>query len=227
MTYIKNFLSKNRHFFILLYYLVIGLGYQILNKITVPKYYMYHPIDDYIPFVPIMIIPYIFWYFYITASLVFLGFNCKKDFYRLAMFMFGGMTICYIIFLIFPNGQNLRPVINDTNIFYKLINHIYTIDNPTNSAPSMHVIDSMAVFIALRKNKTLSKMKKLQIASFISNILIIMSTVMIKQHSILDVMYGLIMSFILYVAIYTETLPKFYLFIKKFTKKQFRKEERA
>ena len=151
MNKVKVFLSNNRHFLILLYYLVILLGYQLLNKITVPKYYMYHPIDRYIPFVPIMVVPYVFWYILITASLVYLGFTNKNDFYRLALFMFGGMTICYIIFIIFPNGQNLRPVITKTNIFTQLITLIYSIDNPTNSAPSIHVIDTMGVFIAQKK----------------------------------------------------------------------------
>ncbi|KAE9633464.1 phosphatase PAP2 family protein [Defluviitalea raffinosedens] len=214
MNKVKVFLSNNRHFLILLYYLVILLGYQLLNKITVPKYYMYHPIDRYIPFVPIMVVPYVFWYILITASLVYLGFTNKNDFYRLALFMFGGMTICYIIFIIFPNGQNLRPVITKTNIFTQLITLIYSIDNPTNSAPSIHVIDTMGVFIALRKNEKLGKIKKFQIASAIVTILIIMSTMMIKQHSILDVMYGLLMSLVLYIVIYRIPLHKF-SFIRK------------
>lgn len=209
------FININRHFFILLYYFVILLGYQFLNKLTIPKYYMHHLIDNYIPFVPVMVVPYVFWYILISASLIYLGFTCKKDFYRLALFMFGGMTICFIIFIIFPNGQNLRPVITDTNIFTKLISIIYEADNPTNSAPSMHVIDTIAVFIALRKNDKLAKMKNLQIASSIVTVLIIMSTVMIKQHSILDVVYGLLMSSVLYIIIYRVPFPKFYYAPKK------------
>ncbi|NLK22303.1 MAG: phosphatidic acid phosphatase [Epulopiscium sp.] len=190
MKPIKEFLYKNKHFFILLYYFVILLGYQHLNKTTIPKYYMYHPIDSHIPFVPIMVVPYLFWYVFITASLVYLGFNCKEDFYRLALFMFTGMTLSFVIFIIFPNGQKLRPVITDTDVFSRLIALIYSTDNPTNSAPSMHVIDTMAVYIALKKNQTLNKIKSFQAASFIISVLIIISTVMIKQHSILDMMYG-------------------------------------
>lgn len=220
MKKLKEFLTANRHFFILLYYFVILFGYQLLNKYTVPQYYMYHPIDRYIPFVPIMVVPYVFWYILITASLIYLGFTCKKDFYRLALFMFGGMTLCYIIFILFPNGQNLRPVITETNIFTTIITFIYTLDNPTNSAPSMHVIDTMAVYIALRKNEKLSKIKILQTTSAIVTILIIMSTVMIKQHSILDVMYGLLMSLVLYIMIYRIPYHKFKFAAKKEAQQQ-------
>lgn len=198
----KTFLQNNRHFIILLYYIVVLLGYQLLNLTTAPRHYMHHPIDDYIPFVPIMVIPYILWYFLITVSLIYLGFTCKQDFYRLALFIFGGTTICFIIYYFFPNGQNLRPLITNTDIFSKMISLIYSIDKPTNSAPSIHVLDTMAVFFALKKNKKLNKIKSIQISSTIITILIIMSTVMIKQHSILDVIYGLLLSFVLYFTIY-------------------------
>jgi len=203
MERLKEKLEQYKHFSILTYYIVIFSLYNIYEKlITVPKYYMYSRLDDYIPFVKEMVIPYLFWYIYIIIALIYLGFTSKKDFYDFTIFMFSGMTICFIIYAIFPNGQNLRPAIKGTDIFSRMVYFIYTTDTPTNCAPSMHVLDSVAVHIALSKCEALKNKFWVKFASFITMVLIIMSTVMLKQHSILDVIYGIILSLLLYIIIY-------------------------
>lgn len=178
---------------------------------TVPKYIMYSRIDDYIPFVKEMVVPYLFWYIYIIMALVYLGWTSKKDFYNLAFFMFIGMTICFAVYAIFPNGQNLRPVIRGNDIFSRLVYYIYVTDTPTNSAPSMHTLDAIAVHVAVMKCEALQKKFWIRAGSFITMILIIMSTVMLKQHSILDVIYGIILSAVLYLAIYKFDMIKIFL----------------
>lgn len=202
LQYLKEFNNRYKHFYILSYYIVIYLLYTTLNKIIVPKYFMHSFIDDYIPFVKEMIVPYLYWYVYILASLIYLGFTNKRSFYKLAIFMFAGMTISFIIYAIFPNGQNLRPVIGGKDIFSRMVQNIYLEDNPTNSAPSMHVINAIAVHLAIINDKRLSKISWVKVSSFISAIFIIASTVMVKQHSIIDVFGGILLSFVLYVVIY-------------------------
>lgn len=208
---VKQMLDQYKHFYILSYYLVIMALYNIYNKITVPKYYMHSVIDDYIPFVKEMIVPYLFWYVYIIIALIYLGFTAKKDFYNLTVFMFAGMTISFAIFAIFPNGQNLRPVIKGTDIFSRMVQSIYMVDNPTNSAPSMHVIDAIAVHAAVINCSALAKKYWAKIGSLITMILIILSTVMVKQHSILDVLYGILLSAILYVLIYKLDIVSYFI----------------
>jgi len=172
---------------------------------------MYSKLDDYIPFVKEMVIPYLFWYIYIIIALVYLGFTSKKDFYDFTIFMFAGMTICFMIYAIFPNGQNLRPSIHGNDIFSRMVYYIYSTDTPTNSAPSMHVLDSIAVHIALVRCEALKNKFWVKLSSFITMVLIIMSTVMLKQHSILDVMYGMLLSAVLYVIIYKFNILQFFL----------------
>lgn len=220
MKSIKQLFEPYKHFYILSYYLVILALYNIYNEITVPKYFMYCKLDDYIPFVKEMIVPYLFWYLYIAGALIYLGFTARKDFYNLACFMFTGMTLCFVIFAIFPNGQNLRPVIKESDIFSRAVQYIYMVDNPTNSAPSMHVLNAIAVHLALTKCAALAGKVWLKVGSFITMVLIIMSTVMLKQHSILDAMYGVLLSILLYFIIYKIDIVSYFTSTRAFDKEK-------
>ncbi|MCK4261117.1 MAG: hypothetical protein KAX49_19230 [Halanaerobiales bacterium] len=198
----KNSWKRYNHLLILGYYGVIGLLYQTFNQFIEPKYYVYSILDDYVPFLKIFIIPYLFWYIYIGIALIYFGLTSKEDFIKLTLFMFGGMTICFFIYFVWPNGQNLRPLVSDQDLFSKMILNIYSKDRPTNVAPSMHVLDSIAVHVAVMESEKLKNYKWLQRASLISAILISLSTVMIKQHSVVDGFFAVILSYILYKVIY-------------------------
>lgn len=149
-----------------------------------------------------MIIPYIFWYVYIFSALLYLGLTSKDDFFKLSVFIFTGMTLCFILYMIFPNGQNLRPKVFENDLFSRLIRYIYIVDTPTNSAPSIHVLNAIAVHIAVIRCKRLKNNKLITLGSTAVMTLIIASTVMIKQHSILDVCFGIGLSMILYSFVY-------------------------
>ncbi|HAE43611.1 MAG TPA: phosphoesterase, partial [Clostridiales bacterium] len=68
---------------------------------------------------------------------------------------------------------------------------------------SMHVILSVAVNASIYNSPLLIKHKKLKLLSILLCILICASTVFIKQHSILDVVAGLVVSSLLYSRIYS------------------------
>ena len=204
-----NFLFKtHKHFFILLLFIPWMMVFSLLERITVPQYFLYTWFDDIIPFVEIMIVPYLFWYLYIIFAFVFLGFTDVDIFKKTCAFVFIGMAVCYVAYFLFPNGQNLRPVIIENDIFSCIIKYIYLMDTPTNSAPSIHVINTLAIHIGLINSKSVSTIKGLKGISFVTAILIILSTMMVKQHSLIDVIYGLLVSLILYVAIYNNTYKK-------------------
>lgn len=181
---------------------------------TKPKYFMHSILDNYIPFIKEMVIPYLFWYIYIIIALIYFGLTSKEDFYKLSTFMFVGMTICFFLYMIFPNGQNLRPFISGNDIFSNLIKYIYITDTPTNSAPSMHVLDSIAVHSSVISCESFKNRKWIRFSSLITMLLIIASTVMIKQHSIIDVVYGIILSLVIFLFIYKVNILE-YLNYKK------------
>lgn len=166
---------------------------------------VYSRLDDYIPFWEIFIIPYFLWFGYIFVTIAYFFFTSKHDFYKCCAFLFIGMTICLIIYTIWPNGHYLRVDLDSlgrSNIFTKLLGLIYTVDTPTNVFPSIHVYNSIGAMIAIRKSEKLYHIKWLQVSVLALTVLICMSTVFLKQHSILDVFGGIILSIIMYTIVY-------------------------
>lgn len=207
MKSIKKYLCRYKHFLWLLLFIPNQIFFITLEKKVKPVYYMYSKIDNYIPFVKEFIIPYLFWYVYFIGAFIYFGFTSRKDFIRLFIFIFGGMTVSCIIYLLFPNGQNLRPVIAEAaDPFLKIIKNLYTIDTPTNVAPSMHVLNSIAVHAAVINYEPFRKKWWVKSISFISMVSISASTVFIKQHSIEDVAWACVLSAVLYLSIYA--VPK-------------------
>ena len=105
-------------------------------------------------------------------------------------------------FLIFPNGQDLRPVAFERdNIFTRAIAGLYVVDTNTNVLPSLHVVGSFAVPFAAQNCKKLNK-PLLIILLYVVAILISISTVFIKQHSLLDIIVAVPYSVIFYLIVY-------------------------
>jgi membrane-associated phospholipid phosphatase len=172
---------------------------------------VYSRLDDYIPFLEIFIIPYFIWFAYIFVTVAYFFFTSKQDFYKCCAFLFIGMTICLIIYTIWPNGHYLRVDIDNlgrSNIFTRILSRLYTIDTSTNVFPSIHVFNSIGAMIAIRKSERLRPITWLQISTFILTVLICMSTVFLKQHSILDVFGGILLSIIMYIFVYVPAWGK-------------------
>ena len=198
----KSFIKTYKHFFWTLLLLPLLFWFKYLEATNIPKFIIYSPLDDLIPFIPIFVIPYLLWFFYVAFGLIYTGIHSKKDFYRMLTFMGIAMAFSYTIYAIFPHGQNLRPVITGSDPFSLLIKHIYETDTSTNVCPSLHVINSIATHSALRHSEAFSKIKYGKLASGLMLVFICMSTVLIKQHSIIDVAAGLVTGLVLYMFIY-------------------------
>ncbi|MDI9510202.1 MAG: phosphatase PAP2 family protein [Bacillota bacterium] len=172
---------------------------------------VYSRLDDFIPFMEIFIIPYFIWFIFIFITVAYFFFTSKQDFYKYCAFLFVGMTICLIIYTVWPNGHNLRVDIDTlgrSNIFTRAIASLYSIDTSTNVFPSIHVYNSIGAMIAIRKSERLQTIKWVQVTSFILTVSISMSTVFLKQHSILDVFGAIILSIIMYAIVYIPDYSK-------------------
>ena len=198
----KRLCKEYKHFALLMLYGILYIWFIYCERNVVPKYIMFSPIDLKIPFVKEFVVPYLFWYIYMAFGFIYLGIVSKRDYYKLFLFMFIGMSICYTVYTVLPNGQNLRPAIEDNDIFSRAIKRIYSSDTPTNVAPSIHVLNSIAVHIGLVGYEPFRERRLFRLTSLVCMISICASTVLIKQHSILDVVWGVILSIALYRAIY-------------------------
>ena len=114
-----------------------------------------------------------------------------------------------IICSVFPNGQDLRPVVFERdNIFVDAVRMLYRTDTCTNVFPSLHVFNTLCACIAIRKSQALKKHKAVCIGAYVLGALIIMATMFLKQHSVLDVTGAFIMAYLLYQWVYAEETKK-------------------
>lgn len=200
----KNFISKYKHALLTLYTPVYLLCFQYLEQtITTEFTALNSPIDNLIPFIPIFIIPYLLWFVYVAGSAVYFIFNSQRDFIKLMSFLIIGMTAYIIICYIFPNGlYDFRPAeLRDDNIINRLVAWLYQTDTSTNVFPSIHVYNSIGVHVAINKSDKI-KSRFIKNASFVLCVLICLSTIFLKQHSIIDVVGGCVMGRIVYILIY-------------------------
>lgn len=200
----KEKLNQYKHILLLLYFPIYLAAFRYLENIT-PEHLniISSPLDKYIPFVPIFIIPYLFWFVYIAIPGVYFLFCEKEVFCRLMYFGMIGMTVFLLISWIYPNGLTIRPhEFFDQNIFTQLTRYVYSVDTPTNVLPSIHVFNSVGIYLAVKDSKILGSKKGIRYASLTVTILIILSTMFVKQHSVVDVLSGLILSYISFELVY-------------------------
>lgn len=212
MKALKQLLLKYRHGVILTYFFIYMIWFTYLERtVTTDFHPVYSKLDDFIPFAEIFILPYFIWFAYIFLTVAYFFFTSKTDYYKCCANLFIGMTICLIIYTLWPNGHHLRvdlETLGRSNIFTSLLSRIYSIDTSTNVFPSIHVFNSVAAFIAISKNEQLRKIRWLQWSTFILTILICMSTVFLKQHSVLDIFGALALNVIMYIIIYIPSWSK-------------------
>lgn len=204
----KTFGKKYKHFTILITFVFLILWFEYLKKTIIPKYIIYCGLDSYIPFIKEFIIAYYAWFIYMAFGLVYLGIVAKNDFYRLFMLLVLNMSVAYILYIIFPNGQFARPIVGGNDIFSNMVKFIYSIDETNNVCPSLHVANAIAVQTALINCDKLKSKYLLKKVSFMVMILISASTVFVKQHSIIDVFAGVILALIIYSCVYK--MPKIF-----------------
>lgn len=205
----KTFIQKYKHAWVFLYALIYIPWFFYLEKHVRTDFHVIHTtLDEKIPFIEYFIIPYGLWFLFVAAAVMYFFFTDKADFYKLTSFLFTGMTIFLIISTIYPNGQILRPTVFERdNIFVDMVKTLYKADTPTNIFPSIHVYNSIGVCIAIMTSEKLKHHRLIQYASLVLGGLIILSTMFLKQHSVIDVIGACAMSLLFYQIVYV-ALPR-------------------
>lgn len=202
----KEILKKYSHGWVFLYWLIYLPWFYILEK-KVNVYTGYHvihsPVDAHIPFIEYFIVPYCMWFFFIAAVFMYFFFCDKEGFYKFALMSYVGMTVFLIISTVFPNGLELRPYFFERqNVFTDMVRHLYMTDTPTNVFPSLHVFNTLAACVAIADSEKLKKHVVIRWSAYLLSVLIILATMFLKQHSVVDVTGAFVMAYILYRAIY-------------------------
>ena len=189
---------------IIIFGIVYLATFFFMEARDVPVNIIHTKLDDMIPFCEYFIIPYVIWYVYVCGAVLYLGLTDKslKEYKRFIANMMLGMIVFVITSLIYPNGQNLRPEIVVDGFFTWAVNLLYTIDTSTNILPSLHVFATVACDIALCRDERFKKHPSWKWASHIVAVLICLSSMFLKQHSVIDVIAALLCNIVFYPLVY-------------------------
>ena len=182
--------------FYLVFYLSVFHWLEV--NITVPEVWVHCHLDDLIPFCKYAVIPYLAWFIWIPFTLFYLLWKAPRaDFWRLCLPLFAGMTIALAVYVILPNGLDLRPYrVYGSDIFARIVRQLYSTDTATNVCPSIHVFNSVTLMMAYYRSRIFESPRRrwMRPASAVLCLSIIASTVLLKQHSCIDVVMGILLA---------------------------------
>lgn len=172
------------------------LGFAFIEHRRVRPYIIHTRWDDMIPFCEYFIIPYLLWFAFIAVCLIWFGMfqSSQREYQALSRNLAFGCTVFLIISVIFPNGQHLRPVLAGDNVFQQMVLLLYRTDTCTNVFPSVHVFNSVACCSAVLRNHFLRSRRGVAVSTVVLTVSIILATVFLKQHTVVDVFGALLLN---------------------------------
>ena len=177
-----------RHLLLLLGWVGYFIMYFLTERLIPAQscYPVHSFLDDLIPFCEWFVIPYVGWYFLIAGSLGWFLLYNVRGFVGLQIFFIVTQTVAVLCYIFFPTRQDLRPeVFLRENFLTGAVAFLYRIDTNTGVCPSLHVAFSLGVASAWLKEKSAGILLKVFIVVFV--VLICLSVVFIKQHSVIDI----------------------------------------
>jgi len=205
----KALWAKYRHALpLIIYGIIYWLWFSYLERTVTANFQVVHmKIDDYIPFCEIFVVPYFMWFGYVALAVLLLFFTDKNEYYKSCIFLAAGMTVFLIISTLWPNGHHLRPIeMPRDNVFTRWISFLYQTDTATNLWPSIHVYNSLGAHFAIIRSQEFANKKGIRIGSLFLAGSIILSTVLIKQHSMFDVLTAFGLAALMYALVYRRDL---------------------
>ena len=182
-------MKRYKHAWVFLYALIYMPWFWFLEKHVTMNYHVVQTaLDEEIPFIEYFIVPYMLWFVFIAATFLYFFVTDVQGFYKLAKISFA--------------------VFERDNIFVDAVRMLYRTDTCTNVFPSLHVFNTLCACIAIHKSQALKKHKAVCIGAYVLGALIIMATMFLKQHSVLDVTGAFIMAYLLYQWVYAEETKK-------------------
>lgn len=212
----KSLKTRKVRWLIPAYMIFYVITFMLLEKRVTDVHIISSPLDSWIPFCEFFVVPYYLWFFYIAAVLIYFSFGSAeiREYNQLIFTLGIGMTVFLLVSWLWPNGLDLRPeTFPRDNFFTRWVGALYRTDTSTNVFPSIHVYNSVAAFIAVNRCRALKNKKGIRAGAFILSTLIILSTVFLKQHSVVDMIGAFVLNAVLYVIIYhpeifTRTIKK-------------------
>ncbi len=150
--------------------------------------FMKSPLDDLIPLVKPLVIPYVSLEPFIYATLLLFLFFRTRLFQSAALSLIAAWLISYV-FYFFLQSLMVRPTVTGDDPLTQMLIGVYTSDNPFNDFPSLHT--SLSTVLAIHWWQT-DRRIAIPVAIWVA--LIVASTVFVKQHYLADVVGGLLIA---------------------------------
>ena len=205
-----HWIGANKRIFWFAGFAGVYIGYFLLQQFVQPQYIIHTALDDQIPFCEWFVIPYLLWYLYISIPLIVAFFKASKtDFILMSLLLFSGIAVSMALFALWPTMVDFRPTGFDRdNILIDLVRMIYAADRPTNVCPSLHCYEALAMHIGMVRSGFFKNSRSvLRPVSVLMLGLICLSTMFIKQHSVVDVAAGLVLAAPMYLLVYKQIMP--------------------
>jgi hypothetical protein len=204
LTWKGLFTPEFSHLRLLLYWPVFGVLFLILERFWIRDSYFvtYCPLDDKIPFCELFVIPYFFWFLFLIGIHVYTLLFDVETFRKLMRYIMLTYTASLVVYILFPNCQQFRPEsMPRDNVLTAVVSFLYSFDTNTNVCPSLHVIGSMAVQSAAWNSRHFST-RPWRIAFTVTAVLISISTLFLRQHSVVDLLAAVPICYFAYVRVY-------------------------
>ncbi len=203
-----NFRTLNEprysHLKLLLFWPSFGIVFFILERVWIRDSYhiMSCALDSHIPFCEWFVIPYFFWFLFIIGMHLYTLLFDVPTFRKFIRYLAITYWASVAVYILFPNCQEFRPVeFARDNWMVHVVQFLYGFDTNTNVCPSLHVVGSLAVMFGAWNSRHFSTLPW-KIAFGIAAFLISISTIFLRQHSVLDLLAALPICFAAYYIVY-------------------------
>jgi membrane-associated phospholipid phosphatase len=174
---------------------VLGLIYKILNNNPREAVILSTEIDEKIPFLPIFILPYIIWYAFILGYLIYFWYKDTRVYLKALSLIVIGELVCFVIYFFFQTTVP-RPDLVGEGLLIELVGMIYSHDQPYNAFPSIHVLTTFAIILGNINIRDKHIIHSIFVP--VMGSLIIISTLFVKQHYILDMFASMFLTSFIY-----------------------------
>lgn len=171
--------------------LLNSVGYKLAQILRPEGFLVTTWLDSFIPYISYFVVAYALYPVIAIIPFV-LYWNDYRKYRVMALSFAAVLAIAIVIFMVFQTSAT-RAVVQPTDLFNWGVSLVYSLDKPLNAFPSLHVAIPViaTLFIYLRS-------RRLGLCLLPVTVLVVMSTVFIKQHAVLDVIGGLVLAYIVF-----------------------------
>jgi membrane-associated phospholipid phosphatase len=195
---VNRFMKRIVPILTMLIFPFLGMLYHWVNQPKATVYSLMTNVDNAIPFVRFFVLPYSIWIFYIYICLIYFFIKDIKVYYRTLLMYTLCALLCYFIYSVFQTTVP-RPYLVGDDLFTRLTLYVYDRDLPYNCFPSIHCFTCYLVMKAIYKSSFKNRINQTLIYS--TSTIIILSTLLVKQHAMMDALAGFLLVELVYLVI--------------------------